>query len=96
MTIRTSIRTKPAKISGFWAEGKIQQRPCALILADHQIATMMIMRPKASTALMGFLLASCTLAQSQATPANNSAVTSLSCRQLVACGARTCLVPRVP
>ena len=48
-----------------------------LILADHEIATMMIMRLKASTVLMGFLLASCILAQSQAPQANNSAVASL-------------------
>jgi len=77
MTIRTSIRRRPAQPFGSSGEGKIQERSCALILADHEIATMMIMRLKASTVLMGFLLASCILAQSQAPQANNSAVASL-------------------
>lgn len=77
MTIRTSIRRRPAKLFGSSDEGKIQGRSRALILADHEIATKMIMRLKASTVLVGVLLASCILAQSQATQANNSAVVNL-------------------
>jgi pimeloyl-ACP methyl ester carboxylesterase len=49
-----------------------------LILADHETATMMmIMRLKAFTVLMGFLVASCILARSQATQTSNSAVAGL-------------------
>ena len=43
MTIRTSIRRRPAQLFGSSAEGKIHERSCALILADPEIVTMMIM-----------------------------------------------------
>lgn len=77
MTVRTSIRKNPAKIFGSLAEEKIQKRSCDLILADREVAAMMILRLQAFTVLMGFLLISSILAQSQATQADNSAFASL-------------------